>query len=237
MKNMRVYAFTVTRADTPERVELLRRTISQARERAAHPFYWELILSGVDAPLTQCRLTIDRNINKVTTHEDNIGQHVATNIALRHAKHHRADYFLRIDDDCEFMSQRWLRKLLRASKKLDDRMILSPAVVGLKHPPPRSTPCDVKGVTLEFLERAIGGVCRLHPMPLLRQHYYRADVRLALGAGDATGMGDWCMMYLIPMAYTKHIRVRHNTEKQEQEDVEYFSNHSIYQHIPYIPAM
>lgn len=171
-------------------------------------------------------------------YSDNVGQHVAWNEAYSRAKAEGAKYFLRIDDDCEFLSKRWLKKLVSCSQAFGNKFIVSPTVKGLKHPPARSQICTVAGVEVEFLADAIGGVCRLHPTALLDKQDppYVADVRMPLGAGDATGIARWARECKVPMVYVRQVRVRHSTARQEAADPTYFENHGLYQVIPYIPA-
>lgn len=225
---MDVLLFTVTRASTPARLTLLNRTISQAREKAGMPFTWHIVESGVSA------VKVEDGVDIVTHHDENVGQHVAWN-EIYH-KRDDAQYIIKVDDDCEFLTHAWLRKLVDASIALDDKMILAPAVRGLKHPPTTSQPLSVHGIPLRFLVDAIGGVCRLHPVPLLQQHNYLADVRWPLGGGDATGIAHWCRENMIPMAYVTSVRVRHSTAKQEAADPTHFSHHPLLQAIPYIPS-
>lgn len=229
---MKIFIFTVTRATTPQRLELLASTILNAYRTADLPFTWHIwavdgcVVPGIAAT----------RVDKIHSYEDNIGQHVAWNEAYAIAKKEKYDYFLRLDDDCEFRTQRWLKKLVDTSVAVDDKMILSPRIRGLKYPPESSSVVLVKGLPLTFLFDAIGGICRLHPMPLIKD--YVADARRALGAGDATGIATYCRQKLIPMAYCQHIRVKHakTTEGQEASDLEHFRLHPIFQHIPYIPA-
>jgi glycosyltransferase involved in cell wall biosynthesis len=177
-------------------------------------------------------------VDDVHIYADNVGQHVAWNEAYSRAKAEGAKYFLRIDDDCEFLSKRWLKKLVACSRAFEDKFIVSPTVKGLKHPPARSQICTVSGIEVEFLVDAIGGICRLHPISLLDEQDvpYVADVRKPLGAGDATGIASWAREHKVPMAYVRQVRVRHSTARQEKADPTYFENHGLYQVVPYIPT-
>jgi glycosyltransferase involved in cell wall biosynthesis len=166
---------------------------------------------------------------------ENVGQHVAWNDAFAYAVEHKYDYFVRVDDDCEFTSKRWLAKLVQISQDLEDKFILSPTISGLKHQPLKSDAIKEGEWTLQFAHEAIGGVCRFHPVALLYAHNFVADVRKPLGSGDATGIASWCRENIIMMAYVKEIRVKHATRKQEAADKSHFLSHSIFQHIPYIP--
>lgn len=236
-----VYAFTVTRANTPERAKLLLNTISEARKTAAHPFHWMMIgQTGTLAEQIILNAFKAELIDSYVMNPDNVGQHHAWNTAIEDARSVKADYFLRLDDDVEFVTKRWLKRLVELSAVVEDKMIISPVVKGLQNPPPRSNPTDVKGYQLEFLTEAIGGICRFHPLALLDHptHPFVADVRKPLGAGDATTMGAWCLANIIPMVYARHIRVKHalTTEGQYVNDPIHHSTHDLCMHIPYIPT-
>lgn len=236
----KIYAFTCTRADTVPRARLLLATINAARETAGIDFYWQIYCQiGTRAEeISKSALELGL-INNVMFYYDNVGQHVATNDAILHATAQKYDYLLRLDDDVEFKTKRWLAKLVDASSTFDDEMILSPVVRGLDNPPARSSVTNVKGIDIEFLLEAIGGICRLHPMKLLlrEKNPYISDVRLPLGAGDAFGIATWAKKNLIPLAYVRSINVRHaqGTKGQAEHDPTYHTDHDLFQHVPYIP--
>lgn len=225
----KVLITTFTRADTDVRKAKLRNTLEEGKGRAALAHHWMVHFDGVGA--TQC------DADELLVHEAQKGQHVHFNSSLEKAVAEGYDYLVRVDDDCEFLSHRWLKKLVDVSKKVGDKMILAPIVKGLKHPPEMSQVVEVENVKLNILKDAIGGVCRLHPVKLLKEHDYVSDVRLPFGSGDAVGIGRWCKDNLIPMAYVPYIRVRHSTAKQEKEDSGHFANHSLFQKVPYIPPL
>jgi hypothetical protein len=149
------------------------------------------------------------------------------------------DFLLRLDDDCEFLSKRWLAKLIDISAAFEHTAILTPAVKGLKFPPPRGLEQEIGDYKVEFLLEAIGGICRLHPISVLTREDdpYVSDVRLPLGSGDASGIGVWCQRNIIPMIWAKNVRVRHTTKEQEEADEEHFVVHNLFQRLPYIPPM
>lgn len=234
-----IYAFTVTRAATPERCRQLVSTVTEARKTAGQEFYWHVEGSAADVD-TLSTLRKAGLINSYAAHRDNIGQHIAWNNAYDLAcdefrRHGYTDHFLRLDDDVEFKTKRWLKKMVQASMVFDEKFIISPTVRGLKYRPPTSTLCEVRGVEVEFLNVAIGGICRLHPARVLAEHGFRADVRKPLGSGDATGIGSWAVEHRIPMVYLRHVNVRHARSNEAMSD-EDRSLHDVFQHIPYIPA-
>ena len=233
---MNIYAMTVTRANTAARAQLLLRTLTEARNTAKAPFFWHLFTQEQTLAANICQSALElKLIDKLTLWPDNRGQHVAFNAALTCAKTEGAKHLLRLDDDVEFITRGWLRKLSEAMAIFKDVAILAPQVIGLKHPPERFTETDVDGIPVEFLTSAIGGVCRLHPVALLDKGEYVSDVRLPLGSGDATGIGTWCQNNGIPMAWIKTARVRHLTVKQDENDPEHKVSQNLAYLIPYVP--
>lgn len=237
----KVFTFTVTRASTPQRMAVLNNTLWRGSESAKREMDWHVWANDVDALSLEVLAEAYRKgvIQGVHVKEENVGQHVAWNEAFEMAVKGGYEYFLRIDDDCEFITKRWLRKLLRFSALLDDKFILAPLVRGLKNPPEKSHIVSVKGIPLEFLYGAIGGICRLHPVKLLqaRKDPFIADVRKPLGSGDATGIAAWCRQHTVPMAYTRQVRVRHCTRSQELDDPDHFQEHDLLQTVPFIPRL
>lgn len=233
----KVLGFMITRANTDARIKLLIQTGQQAVATAGMDFdtvfhTWEPMARAVigEAPMY-----------KYWDH--NVGQHVIMNYMIDKAKKEGYEYLLRLDDDCKFLTKRYLVKLLDAAKLLGPSFIISPTVLGLKYPPERSNAVEVEGVEVKFLIDAIGGVCRLHNVSSLtdEDYPYIADVRGPLGFGDATGIAKWCKNSPEDsrrwMVYLTQVRVRHSTAKQEKKDPGYFNQHDMYQHLPYIPPI
>lgn len=170
----------------------------------------------------------------------NRGQHYIFNLMLGMAHQQGFEWLLRADDDVEFLSQRWLAKILEAAQLLGPHFIISPTIKGLQHPPEMSQVVDVKGVPCRFLTQAIGGACRLHHVQTLVEGGYVSDVRKPLGAGDATGVMEWCKMSTAKgegkyAVWLGHVNLKHATTKQVEEDSEYHADHGVLQRVPWIP--
>jgi hypothetical protein len=232
---MKVFAFTVTRATSDHRVKQLQNTLVEARRTAGMDFHWHVVGSGCGANgQAAIKLAFSTaQIQSCSINDSNIGQHVAWNEAFAAAVAGGYKYFLRLDDDCEFVSKRWLKKMVEFCEADSIPFCVSPTIRGLIRPPETSQQVNVRGIPVEFLFGAIGGICRLHTIAAFED--YIADVRKPLGSGDATGVAHYCREKKIFMAYLKHIRVRHATRKQEAQDPEHFLQHGVFQHIPYIP--
>jgi len=236
----KVLAFMITRADTPMRRELLKKTIDSALETAGIEFdlrihYWnDPGLIGFEGAGV--------NVGWMH-HPHNVGQHVIMNTALRRAKEKGYEYLLRLDDDCQFKTKRWLKKMVDAAELLGPAFVISPTVQGLKFPPERTNIVDINGVDVRFLTEAIGGVCRLHNVASLTDEAYPyiSDIRHPLGFGDATGIAKWCTEAPEDnkkwMVYLTKVKVKHSTLLQEKGDEVYHEQHAMFQALPYIPPI
>lgn len=208
----------MTRATSPERLALWTETQREAVEKAGADFDW-LIMDNSDL---------------------NRGQHLPFNEALTNADVGGYDFLLRIDEDVSFLTQRWLAKMLDAASKLGPNFIISPTIKGLKFPPAMSQVVEPNGVPCRFLDQAVGGACRLHPVKLLLEGEYVSDVRWPMGAGDATGLMLWAKSQTaqgnpVWCVWLDHVRVHHGTATQEREDPRHFDLHTTLQKVPFIP--
>jgi len=238
---MKIYAYTITRANSPSRSKLLLETLTQGRDTSGYPFTWHVEINGrgiMGQSMVESCFT-SQIVDSFRINEYNEGQHPPTNRAITEALTNGYDYLLRIDDDVEWLSKRWLAKLIESSVKLKDKLVLSPQVKGLRWQPPQSQLLEVEGVPLKIIEGPIGGICRLTPTNLLKEKPYISDIRFPMGGGDASGVGHWATKVapITPMAYCQHIRIRHakSTDGQITEDKKHFDTHDMFQHIPYIP--
>jgi glycosyltransferase involved in cell wall biosynthesis len=237
----RVLAYTITRADTPQRARLLLDTVTHGVDQAGHKFDWHIFVNGdclaSDIALSTCRTGLTSGVMGFPT---NRGQHPPTNLAIKMAIEGDYDYLVRIDDDVEWETKRWLAKLLEVSDAFDDRAIVAPHVRGLKFPVQTSeeTFYTASGLPCKLAFDALGGICRLHPTLLLKEFPYHADTRQPMGFGDATGVARWASQNMIPMVVSQSIKIKHakTTKGQEAEDAGHFSTHSLFQRYPWVPA-
>jgi hypothetical protein len=238
---MKILAYTITRAHTAARGKLLLETLTRGRETADHDFDWHVYCNGATLAHSICESAFaTKIINWAEYIPVNEGQHPPSNRAIAKAIDEGYDYVLRIDDDVEWLSKRWLAKLVEASHKLGDKMVLSPLVKGLRWQPPQSQSIQIEGVPIRIIDGPIGGICRFTPVELLKSKPYVSDVRWPMGGGDAMGFGKWAIESkpLYYLAYCQHIRIRHakSTDGQEKDDPQHFDDHDLFQHVPYIPT-
>lgn len=241
---MRVYAYTITRANTPERCRLLLETLTRGRKTADLPFHWHVHVNGSDILAVDIVKSAHATgiIDSYTVSRYNEGQHPPGNRALAIAQV-GYDFALRIDDDVEWLTKRWLAKLVESADQLAKttrHWVISPQVKGLRWQPPQAPQQEIEQVPVRIIMDApIGGICRLIPTAALREKPYVSDVRAPMGGGDATGIHEWACKSepIIILAYCQHIRIKHarTTDQQVADDSGHFSEHGLFQHMPYVP--
>ena len=171
-----ILAFTTTHGDRgflPDLIPACRRT-------AGTWFDWLVVLSGAADHQRIVAETFlhdpnQRGIQHLLTWPENRGQHHATAAALQLARERGYKWLLRLDDDITPKTRRWLKKMLERNTELhraagvegEDKLILCPRIVGLKHPiQPIGVLEKCHGFKAEVIPLA-GGACRLHPVALL----------------------------------------------------------------------
>lgn len=240
MTTPRVLAYTITRATTTKRGRSLLDTLTKGRDMAGRDVTWHVWCNGSPIAEDICGALLETKVIDAVHHSPvNVGQHVPTNHYIKRAMDEGYDYLLRTDDDVEWLTKRWLARLVDSSKALGDKYVLSPKVLGLRWQPNQTPEVLINDVPLCYVSGVIGGICRLIPVQLLRDKPYVSDVRLPMGGGDASGVGRWCMRQpIIPMAYLQHVKVRHakTTDGQEEDDPLYHKSHDLFQFVPHVPA-
>lgn len=166
----------------------------------------------------------------------NVGQHIAMNTMLTKAANLGADYFLRLDEDCVPKTKNWLRKMVNfAEWHLREKKrpcIVGPQVHGLENPPKALGQIRLGRHRIDLME-IMGGICRLHPMSVVR--YFRWDERLPMGFGEARQLSSFCMAHGIPMLRMADVHVWHGegTKKMQEADPDWSYRHDMLQAVPY----
>lgn len=231
MKQPKVAIFTMTR----DRLEYTKRTLRSMRENRPglaydHWFFDNGSTDGTIGYLAQLR-DIGR-IYVIESFSENRGLHVSMNYAHRVLLDAGYRYIMKVDNDVEFKTKHWLRKLVRAQKCLAPGSVVSPKVEGLDHPPEPFARRRIDGWSVQFLD-IIGGITRLMPRESIKDFKFNERMPLSWG-GDLT-FANHCERNIIPMAYITDIRVRHmdSTAGQEAANPEYMRRKEYEAYIPY----
>jgi glycosyltransferase involved in cell wall biosynthesis len=226
-----ILAFTPTFGDRP----FISTLVPAARRTAGIWFDW-LVVAG--RPSFQLGVEAEALLHKpdrtgiqyFKQWPENRGQHHATRVALDLARQQGYKWLLRLDDDLQFKTDRWLKKMINRDGELREKspqklphLVMAPFVVGLNNQ------LDPVGF-LEFgqsfraeLMAMLGGVCRL--MPLKALEGYDPPLFAPKGRGDPQSL---CTHLRIGQGFTESskammvrfpdIRVVHRTNQLEGMD-------------------
>jgi hypothetical protein len=151
------------------------------------------------------------------SHHFNAGQHVAHNEMLDECVRRGYDWHIRVDDDCWFITKKWLGRLMRvaeAAKTVSGRWpVMAPNIEGLDNPP-ESVHTYEMGKELANHVEILGGIFRMSPMSLMR--YFRWDERQAMGFGDASQFKSFCESTHTNMLRVQGVRATHGESTQRQ---------------------
>lgn len=238
-KSSEILAYTPTFGQRP-----FVHRIAKLRATAGTWFDW-LVCVGDPTPAYRKELTDSMGgtgIQKLCTFEANVGQHYATAFALKYAREQGYKWLLRLDDDVEAKSKRWLSTMIERVETLkslagDDtyRIVAAPRVVGLLNPIPavgaiqlnQSFPVDIMPL--------LGGVCRLHPVEFLAD--YEPPLLAPRGRKDPESIAAYCAAKEGLLLRFPDIRVIHNTkELVALESEEEQHSRQMAKYWPHIPA-
>lgn len=223
---MKILAFTPTFAN---RGDLLERAVLDMRATAGMWFDWHIYAGNPTTSLKEtCKKLVDsKKIQGAHFHPHNRGQHYAFADALALAREEEYDFILRLDDDIQGKTKRWLRKMVERLKKIKEeagdsiyRFVASPYIKGLRNQlHPAGTMEKTAGFPVEIMD-ILGGACRLHPMDLFKD--FTPDLYAPLGRNDPEHIVNFLNpAYSEPLGYLirfPDIRVIHRTDENEERD-------------------
>lgn len=185
-----ILAFTCTYHDRA----FVGETVDAMRATAGCWFDW-LVCAGAPSERSTAALKqqLEREdhlgIQYLKLWPENRGQHHATAEALKLARERKYKWLLRLDDDVQPKTKRWLSKMV---SRLDEikaltgdefyRLVAGPKVVGLKNPIAADGILEKGQYFPVEVVPLLGGVCRLHPVALLDD--YVPDLYAPLGRKD-----------------------------------------------------
>lgn len=226
-----VLAYTVTYGDRP----FLGRVVAGMRGSAGMWFDW-LVCAGApsDALAADCKKLLHApdasGVQYLQLWEENRGQHHATNAAMDLARKRGYKWILRIDDDVEFKTKRWLKRILKRNDelkrlinadlekadKIKNIFVYVPTVLRLKVPVKHVGVME-KGQSydVEIVPYA-SGCLRLLPMDLMKD--YIAPIYAPCGRGDPQSIADYVTDHGGLQLRFRDIRVIHDTVEIEKAD-------------------
>jgi GT2 family glycosyltransferase len=229
MAKVAVYTFT------RDRLDYTMRTIDSMRAaRPGHKYdHWVFDQGSEDGTLRYVRSLVDMDrIHTLVTFGENVGLHVGKNRVHDALLAHDYTHIMKVDNDIEFKTKHWLRKLLRAQAILKEGAVVSPVIRGLSNPVQPFASKRMEGYSFDFVE-ILGGAARLTTRDTIASFRYNERMPMAMGA--ATTFANHCMRERIHMAYVHDVVVKHmyTTVGQLKDKPEYFSRSEMERVIPY----
>lgn len=231
----RTLIYTVSRASTPAQLDAAFTSLLHAQSTTGMPHEWLLWCNS--QPLLEAARWIWTN-GQTWGDGVNKGQHVALAEILPWARREGYQYILKIDDDLEWLTPKWLSRLVGIAQSVhrysNKHPVLGAQVKGLKNPIPVAMKIQLPDQTRLHVVPIVGGACRLHHISFFDD--YIPDVRRALGAGGDTSISQHAERIGVGQFVTPWVRVRHQTTAMEAADPErYINEHALFQLIPFIP--
>lgn len=236
----KILAYTPTHGSKPKLASFVR----EIRGSAGCWFDWA-IYGGALAPETkesaEALLKAGDGIQYFGCWPENRGQHWATRAALALAREKGYEWLLRIDDDIQPKTKRWLKQMV---EKLDElakihpegeyKFVAAPRILKLRNPLKPRGKIEVVPFAVDVMD-ILGGACRLAPVKLLDG--WEPDIYSAVGRKDPEGI-----MFAVTqkeglMIRFPDIRVIHDTAAIEgAETPEQTHTRKMGHHWPYLGA-
>lgn len=225
---------------TRDRLVSTRNTFESMRQaRPGHKYHHYVYDQGSTDGTEQwlCDMHEAGRLHSVTRWGENVGISVGFNRAFNALKD-SYDFIMSVDNDCEFKTKHWLKKLLNAHKALskkDARTIIAPRVKNLQNVPSTYAIHAEGGFRFSFVE-ILGGICRLIPVGALTcGDGFTFEERLPKAFGQDQYLAKWCRTNIIPMAYVENVLVRHmQTDADQQIHIpEYYGRKQYELYVPY----
>lgn len=218
-QKFKVAVFTLTK----DRLEYTQRMM-QSLERFTHlPYDHFVIDNGSTDGTIEFLKTHPSRIVKTVFNQENKGISIGWNRALDIIGEDY-EYIIKIDNDCEVLTDNWLEPILEIMKALNNKIVLSPYVEGLREHKggvPRYTWKNIKGHKIG-LTKHLGGISLVTPSEAYRGFFF--DEKLPLkGNQDVTFSAHVNRLGYL-MGYVEDIRVAHmdTTDGQHKKYPNYF---------------
>jgi len=229
MPKVAIYTFT------RDRLDYTKRTLDSMRDtRPGHAYdHWIFDQGSEDGTQEYIKAKIAHGrLFDLTEFGHNLGLHVGKNTAHDQLLTAGYDFIMKVDNDIEFKTQHWLRKLLAAYRALGNDAVISPRIKGLNNPPQSWADKRVGKFNFAFVS-ILGGATRFTTRKTIESFRYNERMPMAMGA--ASTFANHCMAFNIPLAYCEDIIVRHmdTTKGQEEANPDYFDRSAMERIIPY----
>jgi len=230
---MKIATFTLTR----ERLDYTQRTFAEIKGTAGIEFD-HFVLDNGSRDGTPEWLEKNKDLfKKVILSPDNKGLWGGINIILKETNFFEGyNYVLKLDNDVEFITDCWLRRLALMSAEMGNKVVLSPYVDGLGSGlggAPRYSHELIAGNKISYSHH-VGGICLFTSQDAYKASgYFPGCLGKAQGwdvffCGRAKNMG-------YKIAYLEDVKIKHMDTTVEQEKIrpDYYNRKVLEARIPY----
>ncbi len=187
-----------------------------------NPYDHYIIDNGSKDETVEWLETNEKKFKKVIYNSKNMGISIGTNQALGEILKYDYDLVIKMDNDCEVVSDNILRHIAEIYQNIKDQnYVLSPRVEGIGHQPIR-----IKHITLVGREigvtHIIGGLFRIVPLKMITK--YREPENFPIARGQDSYFCKWLYNNKITMGYIEELIVNHfeTTHGQGKRYPEYY---------------
>ncbi len=219
--NFKVAIFTLTK----DRLEYTKRMLKSLREKTSVPFDHFIVDNGSTDGTREFLKGIECERVKVVLNDVNKGISIASNQALDMIGDNY-DFIVKIDNDCEILTDSWLKPLLDMIEFCGRKIILSPRVLGLGGDladggVPRYRYLSVNGYRLG-LTKHLGGICVVSPAEIYSK--FRFNEKELLHGNQGVDFSYYVCRKGFLLAYLEDVQVAHmdGTENQIRRYSSYF---------------
>lgn len=229
MRNAKIAIYTVTK----DRLEYTKRTIDSLENHTYIPYDHYIVDNGSIDGSVEYLKTMPGRVVKVIFNSDNRGLMIAANQALDEIGD-RYDYIVKIDNDCDIVSDNWLEPIVEIINHMNGKIVLSPFVSGLggRFPDgfPRYDYINVNGHRLG-LTRHLGGITVVAPAWVYRS--YRFPTNAPLHGGSDVRFSAYIQIKLgLQIGYVEDVVVMHMDGTQNQH-IKFPEYHELRSHEKY----
>jgi len=213
---MKVAIFTLTK----DRLEYTQRTFKGLMEKAGMKFDHFVVDNGSkDGTVKWLK---KQKLKGLKLNPCNMGTAIASNQALEMIGE-GYDYIGKVDNDCESITDEWLKILVDIMEKMGRQCVLSPMVLGLDNPPKINTnnTMIVNGKKV-YLTKHVGGIACISSGSIYRN--FRWDENLALRGLKDTEFCTYAAKNGCLIGYVDNVFIEHmdTTQGQAKKYPEYF---------------
>jgi len=220
IKEPRVAIFTLTH----DRLDYTKECFNSLHKTAGFPFKHFIFDNGSKDGTVEWLEKYEKEHDSLIIYsDDNKGISIGSNRMVDAIKSEDFDIIVKVDNDCNFITDGWLAKMVDIWKS-NHRLALSPYIQGLRDNPGGAMRISYGTVKNEYVgvTKHLGGIC--HFVDADAYKFFRWDTHDFLHSRQDLELSRYLIMNKFQLAYLENFFAEHyhGTEGQEKDYPEYF---------------